>query len=83
MDASVRHLTMLIIAQIAVFVLAMLHDEFADYLAATGRIDASQTGSAEIVIGFVLFVFWMLLTVRLAGLLQTVTPNNSEGDDAR
>ncbi|MCV6824449.1 MULTISPECIES: hypothetical protein [Halocynthiibacter] len=73
MNSENQSLTFVLLGQILVFVLAMLHDEFVHYLYITGRIASEQIGPAEVVIGFILFVFWMLLTFACVRILSTPT----------
>lgn len=66
-----KTVTLVFLGQIAVFVMALLHDEFIEYLVETGRIAPQNAVAVEVIIGIVLFVFWLLLTVAFARILNT------------
>ncbi|WP_380052032.1 hypothetical protein ACFE33_07975 [Falsihalocynthiibacter sp. SS001] len=83
MDAKSRKLTLVFLGQFFVFLAAMFHDEFAYYLVETGRVAAENSHVVEIVVGMVLFVVWIIVTARMASLLNSVKSPTSYGDEAQ
>lgn len=83
MDVVSRRLSFVLLGQFFVFLMAMFHDEFTEYLVLSGNVMPENSGVVETVIGVVLFIAWIIMTARLATLLNSVKPKKSDGDEAQ
>ena len=65
-----RELTLLILGHLFVFLLSMGHDEIVEEMVEEGWFIAQYAERFEILLGFVLFLCWSALTLRLVTVLQ-------------
>ncbi|WP_299631172.1 hypothetical protein [uncultured Roseobacter sp.] len=65
-----RELTLLVLGHLIVFFMSMGHDEIVAELVEDGWLIGQYAERFEIVIGFVLFLCWSALTLRLFTVLQ-------------
>lgn len=65
-----RQLTLVVLGHLIVFFLSMGHDEIVAEMVADGWFIAKYAERFEILLGFVLFLCWSALTLRLVSILQ-------------
>ena len=70
LDAEGREVTFLILGHLVVFVAAMSHDELVAEMVEAGWFFARYAERFELLIGFVLFLCWSALTLRLVNVIQ-------------
>lgn len=68
-----RQLTLLVLGHVIVFFLSMGHDEIVVELVEDGWLFAQYAERFEILVGFVLFLCWSALTLRLLTVLRQAT----------
>lgn len=77
MVPETREVTLLILAHLLVFLLAMAHDEIVAEPVADGWFLARFAERSELLIGLVLFVCWSALTVRLVSVVKAAAAQNA------
>jgi len=69
LDRQAREFVLLLLGHLVVFALSLAHDEIVSELVASGHVPAGFAESSELLIGFLLFVCWGALSVRMARLM--------------
>ncbi|MEL7213877.1 MAG: hypothetical protein AAGK92_14525 [Pseudomonadota bacterium] len=80
MDPDTKRVTLLILAHLIVFLIAMSHDEIVAEMVAEGWFLARFAERCELLIGFVLFLCWGALTVRLLDVVKSAARTSGEDE---
>jgi hypothetical protein len=72
LDAEGRQVTFLVLGHLVVFVAAMSHDELVAEMVEAGWFFARFAERFELLIGFLLFLCWSVLTLKLVKVIQKV-----------
>ena len=80
MDPDTKRVTLLVLAHLIVFLIAMSHDEIVAEMVAEGWFLARFAERCEVLIGFALFLCWGALTVRLLDVVKGAARASGEGE---
>ncbi|MEL6597077.1 MAG: hypothetical protein AAFQ47_14140 [Pseudomonadota bacterium] len=80
MDPDTRQITMLLLAHLMVFLIAMAHDEIVAEMVAEGWFLAGFAERCELLIGLALFLCWGALTVRLLDVVKEAARQTDNGE---
>ncbi len=75
-------MTLLVLGHLLVFVTAMSHDEIVAEMVSRGWVIAHYAEKFELLIGFVLFLCWSFLSLRLVPLIQRAARDASAQEES-